>query len=157
MFAVDYLYEGGFHVNSLCRQMDGCSTNISEYILGTKGSWSSDGVIKDLKGNIVWQFDAEKETAEFAQTNPFVLEHVNFVNHIRDNQPVSHAEATAVSTLTAIMGRISAYTGKDVSWKDILGSDLNLLPPDLTLGKVDLSKYTIPVPGTPGIRTNNQR
>jgi predicted dehydrogenase len=157
MFAVDYLYEGDFHVNSLSRQMDGCSNNISEYILGTKGSWSSDGVIKDLKGNIVWQFDAEKEKAEFAQTNAFVLEHVNLVNHIRDNQPISHAEATAVSTLTAIMGRQSAYTGKDVTWDDIIGSDLNLLPPDLTLRNVDLSKYPIPVPGKPSARTNNQR
>jgi predicted dehydrogenase len=157
MFAVDYLYEGGFHVNSLSRQIDGCSNNISEYILGTKGSWSSDGVIKDLKGNIVWQFDVEKEKAEFKQTSAFVLEHVNFVNHIRNNQPVSHAEATAVSTLTAIMGRISAYTGADVTWDEILGSDLNLLPPDLTLRNVDLSKYLIPVPGKACERKNNQR
>jgi hypothetical protein len=55
------------------------------------------------------------------------------------------------------MGRISAYTGKDVSWNDMLGSDLNLLPPDLTLRDVDLSKYLIPVPGKPSARTNNQR
>ncbi|GHT69799.1 dehydrogenase [Bacteroidia bacterium] len=157
MFAVDYLYEGGFHVNSLSRQMDGCSNNISEHILGTKGSWSSDGIIKNLKGKIVWQFDNQKEKDEFKQTNAFVLEHVNFVNHIRDNQPISHAEATAVSTLTAIMGRISAYTGKDVTWDEMLGSDLNLLPPDLSLKNVDMSKYHIPVPGKPSVRTNNQR
>jgi predicted dehydrogenase len=147
MFAVDYLYEDDIHVNSLCRQIDGCSNRISEFILGTKGSWSSAGTIKDLNGNILWKYDAEKEKNDFSQTNAFVLEHVNLVNHIRNNAPVSQAEATAISTLTAIMGRMSAYTGADVTWEQAMQSDLTLLPPDLTLKNVDMKYYAIPVPG----------
>ena len=147
MFAVDYLYEGGIHVNSLCRQIDGCSNNISERILGTKGSWSSNGVIKDLQGNVLWKYDKDKEEKIFAQTNAFVLEHVNLVNHIRDNKPVSHAEETALSTMVAVMGRISAYTGSDITWDQVMQSDMNLLPPDLSLKDVDMAKYGIPTPG----------
>jgi len=147
MFSIDFVYDNDIHVNSMCRQIDGCSNHIAEVIRGTKGTWSNNGEIKDRKGNIVWKYDFEKEKAEFAQTNEFVLEHVNFVNHIRDNQPISHAEATAISTLTAIMGRISAYTGEDITWDQLIASDLNLLPPDLSLRNVDMSLYKIPVPG----------
>jgi len=149
MFAIDYVYEDGIHVNSLSRQIDGCSNNISEHIIGTKGIWSSSGVIRDLKGEVVWQFDKEKEKADYKQTNAFVLEHVNWVNHIRDGKPVSHAEATAVSTLTAIMGRISAYTGKDVKWEEVMSSDMNLMLPDISLRDLDMKQYAIAVPGKP--------
>jgi predicted dehydrogenase len=149
IFSIDFVYEDDIHVNSMCRQIDGCTGNISEVIRGTKGTWSSDGEIKDRKGNLVWKFDYEKEKAEFKQTSGFVLEHVNLVNHIRDNNPISYAEATAISTLTAIMGRISAYTGEDVTWDQVMASDMNLLPADLAFKDVDMSQYKIPVPGIP--------
>ena len=149
MFSVDFVYEDDIHVNSMCRQIDGCSNNVSEVIRGTKGTWSNNGEIKDRKGNIVWEYDLEKEKAEFQQTNEFVLEHVNFVNHIRNNKPISQAEATAISTLVAIMGRMSAYTGNDVTWDQVMSSDMNLLPVDLALKNVDMSKYAIPIPGQP--------
>lgn len=149
MFCVDFVYEDDIHVTSMCRQIDGCSNNISEVIRGTKGTWSNNGEIKDRKGNILWKYDFEKEKAEHEQTNEFVLEHVNFVNHIRDNKPISHAEATAISSLVAIMGRMSAYTGEDVTWDQAITSNMDLLPADLTLKDVDMSKYLIPVPGKP--------
>ena len=147
MFSIDFVYEDDIHVNSMCRQIDGCSNFVNEVIRGTKGTWWGNGEIKDRKGNTVWKHDFNKEKAEFQQTSAFVLEHVNFINHIRNNQPVSHAEATAISTLVAIMGRTSAYTGKDVTWEQIMASDMNLVSADLTLRNVDMSQYQIPVPG----------
>jgi predicted dehydrogenase len=147
MFSVDFEYEGGIHVHSMCRQIDGCKSNVSEFIQGTKGSWSNNGVIRDLQGNELWKYDGEKEKAEFKQNNPYVLEHVNWVNNIRDKKPFSQAEETAVSTMGAIMGRISAYTGAEVTWDQMMGSDLNMMPENLELKNVDLSKYQVPVPG----------
>ena len=38
----------------------------------------------------------------------------------------------AESTLTAIMGRMSAYTGKAVTWEQALNSQQNLMPENLT-------------------------
>lgn len=156
MFSVDFEYEGGIHVHSMCRQIDGCVNNVSEFIQGTKGSWTSSDqdsgekfVIKDLQGNVLWKFDLDKEKAEFKQTNPYVLEHVNLVNHIRDNKPINQAEETAVSCLTAIMGRESAYTGAAVKWDEVSNSSLTYLPEKLEIGSVDMSKYVVVVPGKP--------
>jgi predicted dehydrogenase len=148
MFSVDFEYEGGIHLHSMCRQIDGCVNNVSEHIQGTKGSWSSNSMeIKDLQGNVLWKYDSDKEKADFKQTNPYVLEHVDFVNHIRSNTPINQAEETAVSCLTAIMGRESAYTGAAVTWDEISNSTLNYLPEKLEIGKVDMSSYVIRVPG----------
>ncbi len=147
MFSVDYIYEGGIHMHSMCRQIDGCEDNTSEFIQGTKGTWSSNGVIRDLKGNELWKYDWEKEKTDFQQRDPYVLEHVNWINCIRDKKPFSQAEETAISTMTAIMGRISAYTGAKVTWDNVMGSDMNLMPEKLELANVDISKYTVPVPG----------
>jgi len=154
MFSVDYIYEGGIHVHSMCRQMDGCSGGgVGERIQGTKGVWSSDGVITDLQGNELWKFDGEVEKEEFKQRDPFTLEHVNWVNHIRAGKPICTAEETAISTMTTIMGRASSYTGRLVTWDNMMGSDMNLVPADLSLRKVDFTEFPVPVPGTaPGER-----
>ena len=148
MFGVDYTYQGGIHVHSMCRQINGCANNVSERIQGTKGIWTSNGVITDLKGNELWKYDAEKEKADFQQSDPYTLELVNLVNHIRSKKSINQAEETAIATLTAIMGRLSAYTGLEVTWDQIMASDMNLVPENLELKNMDMSQYPIPVPGT---------
>jgi len=151
MFSVDYQYEGGFHMHSMCRQIDGCQRNISEFIQGTKGSWLGNNregqTIFDLKGNIIWQFDYEKEKADFQQTDPFVLELVDWIDHIRECKPINQAEETAISTMTSIMGRTSAYTGAQVTWDEMMSSDMNLMLDDLSFRNMDMSKFTVAVPG----------
>ena len=148
MFSIDFEYEGGIHVHSMCRQIDGCVNNVSERIQGTKGAWNSAKMeITDLAGTVIWKFDAEKEKAEFKQTNPYVLEHVDLVNHIRANTPINQADETAQSCLTAVMGRQSAYTGAAVTWEEMTNSTLTYLPEKLEIGKMDMSGYVIQVPG----------
>ena len=148
-FSVDFVMENGVHLHSMCRQIDGCASNVSEFIQGTKGSWSSNGdtVIKDLAGNVIWQYDREAENTAFKQTNPYVLEHVNWINHIRANKPIDQASETAVSNMAAIMGRESAYTGNEVSWEQMTASSQDYTPADLNMGKMDMSTFTVPVPG----------
>jgi hypothetical protein len=46
------------------------------------------------------------------------------------------------------MGREAAYTGNTVTWDEISASDLDYMPEKLELGKMDMAKYTVPVPGT---------
>jgi hypothetical protein len=143
--------ENGVHLHSMCRQIDGCSNNVSEFIQGTKGSWSTangETVIKDLEGNIVWQYNKEEENANYKQTNPYTLEHVNLVNCIRKNTPIEQASETAVSNMAALMGRESAYTGLETTWEGMTASSLDYTPADLNIGKMDMSSYVTPVPGT---------
>jgi predicted dehydrogenase len=149
-FSVDFELENGIHLHSMCRQMDGCANNVSEFIQGTRGSWNSATMeIKDLAGNVIWAFDKEAENANFKQTNPYVLEHVNWINHIRSGKPIDQASETAVANIAAIMGRESAYTGEKTTWDAMTASALDYLPADLNLGKMDMSGFVVAIPGKP--------
>ena len=128
-FSVDFEFENGIHLHSMCRQINGCSNNIGEYIQGTKGSWNSyNHEIKDLAGNVVWKYDADAANAAFKQHNPYVLEHVDWVNHIRKGEAHDEAEACAISTLAGVMGREAAYTGATVTWDEISASAQDYMP-----------------------------
>ena len=60
-FSTDFTMENGIHMHSMCRQIDGCSSKVSEFIQGTKGSWDSEtNEIKDLDGNVIWKFDESR-------------------------------------------------------------------------------------------------
>ena len=152
-FSTDFTMENGIHLHSMCRQIDGCTNDVSNYIQGTKGSWTSKGVvggevmIKDLEGNVVWRFDEEKEKVEYKQVNPFVLEHVNMVNCIRKNTPVEQASEAALSNMAAMMARESAYTGQQVSWDELAASPLDITPTNWDTGTMDMSLFVAPLPG----------
>jgi len=48
--------------------------------------------------------------------------------------------------MVAIMGRISAYTGKETTWDEMMNTDLKLAPKVYAMGDVDVVKE-VPVPG----------
>lgn len=152
-FSVDYEMENGVHVHSMCRQIDGCANDVSEYIVGTNGwAYLSGGqkgcVIYKKDGTVAWQFsrpEAEEGT-KGKRVDPYVLEHVDLVNSIRTATPYNEAENTAKSTLMAIMGRQAAYTGKMVTWDEIMKSNLRLGPTEYAMGPTPI-EVKIPVPG----------
>jgi predicted dehydrogenase len=149
-FSVDFEMENGIHMHSMCRQIDGCVTNVSEFIQGAKGSWNSSTMeIKDLAGNVLWKYDGEAEKTNFKQRDPYTLEHVNWINHIRSQKPIDQASETAVANMAAIMGRESASRGAKTTWDEMTASALDLLPKDLNLGKMDMSGFKVAVPGKP--------
>jgi hypothetical protein len=73
---------------------------------------------------------------------------MHLVYAIRTGNYVNEAEQTAISTLTAIMGRTAAYTGKKITWDEIFKSDMDLGPSKMEMGSVDM-KFEVPIPGTP--------
>ncbi|MCL2073453.1 MAG: Gfo/Idh/MocA family oxidoreductase [Marinilabiliaceae bacterium] len=147
-FSTDFLYENGVHLHSMCRQIDGCANNVSEFIQGTKGTWNStDMTIRDLKGNIIWQFDFDAEKENYQQISPYVLEHVNWITAIRNKSPFNQIESDAISSLCGIMGRESAYTGSEITWEQIEASTQNFLPEILELGSHPAVNINISAPG----------
>jgi hypothetical protein len=48
--------------------------------------------------------------------------------------------------MNAIMGRMSAYTGKEVTYEELMNSDLKLGPKVFAFGPVDVDK-TVPIAG----------
>jgi len=152
-FSVDYEMQNGIHMMSMCRQIDGCVNNVSEFLVGSKGSTNCADTIWGPNGEVVWSFKdqkpAEQGGAEVAEPNsPYVQEHIDLVTAIRQNKPINEAANTAVSTLTAIMGRVAAYTGKEVTWDEMMASTMKLGPETYELGKSPLINVVIPVPGT---------
>lgn len=89
------------------------------------------------------------KASEWKVTNPFVQEHINLVTAIRTGNTINDGEDQAFSSLVAIMGRVAAYTGKDVTWDEILNSGLRLGPEVYDMGPVEGVGETIPVAGIP--------
>ena len=147
-FSTDYVCENGVHFHSMCRQLDGCSNAVGEEIFGTKGSWNSfNHEIKDLQGNVIWKYDKEADEKKFALHDPYTLEHVDGINHIRRGEGHDEATGCAISCLAGIMGREAAYTGKTITWDEMSQSELSLVPENPQMGPMDMSKYKVPVPG----------
>lgn len=149
-FSIEYVYENGIRTNCAARQINGCTNRKVQQINGTKGYADAAGKIFDLQGNEIWKYpkpdDGDTES-KWKVTNPYVQEHINLVTSIRTGKPLSDAEAQVNSTLTTIMGRISAYTGKDVSWEEIMNSDLYLGPKTYAFGPVPGIPEKVPVVG----------
>ena len=149
-FNIDYTFENGTHFHSMCRQINGCTNNVSERIQGSKGSTNCTNSILDLAGNEVWKYayplDKDGKPTTRVSVDPYVQEHIDLVTAIRTNKPINEAENTAISTMVAIMGRISAYTGKETTYEEMMNSDLKLGPAVFAFGPVDIDK-SIPIAG----------
>ena len=85
--------------------------------------------------------------SEWSVNNPFVQEHINLVTAIRTGNTINDGEDQAYSTLVAIMGRIAAYTGKDVTWDEIMNADIYLGPKTYAMGNVEGISETPPIAG----------
>ncbi len=151
-FSVDYVYEDGRHMHSMCRQINGCGGGVFERIQGTQGAallnWDNMKLV-DLAGKDLWNYPykVDAQGAKSMGVGPYDQEHIDLVTAIRTGKPINEAENTAISTMVGIMGRISAYTGKEVTFDEMMNSDLNLGPKVYVLGPVpDVSK-TVPLPG----------
>ncbi|MDR0844676.1 MAG: Gfo/Idh/MocA family oxidoreductase [Tannerella sp.] len=145
---VDYHYGDNKRLFATGRQMDGCDSNFSTQILGAKGlvrfTWQNDVQILDYKGNALWKYDYEANPLK----NSYEQEHVHFVESIRLNKQINQAEDLAYSTLITIMGRVAAYTGKVITWDEIMTSGLRYGPTEYALGALpDYHEGVVPVPG----------
>jgi predicted dehydrogenase len=125
----DYVYPNGVRLSSHCRQYPrGVFNRIGDLIVGSKGR--SDG--RDLGGKGI---------------NPYVNEHIKLVNSILGRGPyVNEGFHVAEATLTAIMGRESAYSGQRITWDQVMKSQQDLQPK--TFGyDLKMPAPELPVPG----------
>ncbi len=125
-FTVEFEYENGVRLTSMCRQIRGTDAKIGEEIVGTKGRGSMVGRKAEITGQNARVFREHP-----GQHESHHQEHIDFVAALRRGEIPNDMDFLCESTLTAIMGRESAYTGKNVTWEEILNSDLQLSPPDI--------------------------
>jgi myo-inositol 2-dehydrogenase / D-chiro-inositol 1-dehydrogenase len=139
-FSVDYAFDPDVHLHSTIRQISGCDNVRDESVVGTKGVANLSGSIADLSGREVWRFEGP-------EVDPLIQEHADLVAAIRSGTPINTTEPTAISTLVAIMGRDSAYTGRTITWAEAQQSAVRLGPTTYAMGAVTLPS-SAPVPGS---------
>ncbi|MDX2432559.1 MAG: Gfo/Idh/MocA family oxidoreductase [Bacteroides sp.] len=145
-FSVDYSYANNKSMLATARQIDGCDSNVSESVMGTEGVlYTNDGIrIENYEGEVVWKYDYDANPVN----NAYNQEHIHLVESIRLNKKINQAEDLAISTMVAILGREAAYTGKSISWEEIMSSDLRYGPTEYAMGPLpDYKEGVAPVPG----------
>ncbi len=144
-FTVVYEYEHGPRATMIARQQASCYNDNTDWITGTKGyawinGWAPTHWIKDYTGKTMWAYPKDGPTP-----NMYQVEHDTLFKSIRDGRSMNEGEFMADSCLMAIMGRMSAYTGRQITWEEAATGLENLTPASLVdpmpVGKV-------PHPGT---------
>ena len=134
-FAVEYEYANGVLTQSYCRQIDNCANRVGERLVGTHGT--ADPTAGVVRGAALWRFDGEERS-------PYEQEHVDLLASIRAGAPLNEARQVAESTLTAILGRTSAYTGRSLTYDEVLASTLDLTPPTYEFGPLPVAPVATP-------------
>ncbi len=140
-FSVDYDYGDGVHIHSMCRQINGCWNWTGHDFVYEKGHTNGGDQPKCQQSPI--PTDLPQGPSSHHQ------EQIDTLYYVNKGRPVNQAKAVAESTATAVMGRMSAYTGQQVSWKEIM-EDPNVNPRfyNLTLRPTaeDFEKGTVELP-----------
>jgi predicted dehydrogenase len=141
-FGLDYEFEGGVHMLSMCRQQAGTPGLVAESLRGTKGQCDTqDGRNYEIAGPNAWKWSGE-------YTNPYQQEHTNLIASIRKGSPINELRQVADSTLAAIAGREAAYTGKVISIEQLMAAPESIVPAKLEFGPIAVPP--VPVPGVSG-------
>jgi predicted dehydrogenase len=128
-FSVVYEYANGARGFHFSRQQPGCFNDNSDYILGTEGvahivrAFSGPFIVK---GKTNWRFHEDKPTDMYQN------EHDELFASIRSGKPINNGIWMAQSTLLALMGRMAAYTGQDITWEQAMNSQESLAPANPT-------------------------
>ena len=134
---VDYVFGNGVHLNSMCRQSANGVDNVSEFVVGTKGSSNLNNWIGGGQAN-EWNFEGKPD-------DPYVQEHAHLMASIRGGNYINEAQNVAESTMTAIMGRMAEYSGKRLTWDEALASEERLADPlPRELGQKKLQPVAVP-------------
>ncbi len=135
--AIEYEYEDGTFLMSMCRQQDGCPSRVEEVIHGTEGRATLRPGYAVIEGRNPWTWSDRNP-------NPYVEEHRHLHDSIRGGTYLNEGQRIAESTLTAIMGRMATYTGQVVDWNRAMSSELDLSPSAYAFGSLDVRPVAIP-------------
>lgn len=143
--SVVYEFDDGVRAYAFCRTTTGCYDEDSSWVFGSKGKASIKAC--RIMGATNWRWQG--------QCDPYQVEHDRLFAAIRSGVPLNNGDYMARSTLIAVMGQLSCYSGKEISWEQASRSDFAYEPrpeecrdnmePPTTLGSDDA--YPVPIPG----------
>jgi len=146
-FSVDLDFGDDVHIHSQCRQLAGAYSRVGEMFTGTTGACLGGG---KLEGKDVSVADIKLESG-----NGQVQEHVDLIRSVMKGEPLNETENVANSTMVAIMGRMSAYTGQMIRWTDVMENEKSEFynyactpgPLDFEKGPIKLPAEVVAIPG----------
>ncbi len=138
-FDIVYEYASGVKAFARCRHFRGCTNDVSDHIFGTKGRMNVfRHQAEDLAGNTLWRFKGRKN-------NMYQTEHDEMFAAIRAGKPINNGYYMSMSSMMAIAGRMVAYTGKSLTWDQVMNSQENLTPSAYEWTDIDVP--AVPMPG----------
>jgi predicted dehydrogenase len=133
-FAVEYEYPNGVRLFSQNRQIANCTNRVGVQVLGSRGTSNGQDTIT---GEEQWRYEGEKPDG-------YEAEHRDLIESIRAGKPLNEAQDVAESTLTAIMGREAAYSGKLIEWDAMWNSKRDYTPERYQLGDAPFPEVVNP-------------
>jgi hypothetical protein len=135
-FSVEFEYPNGARMISQCRHIANCWDSVSEACHGSKGT------------SQVSSYRINKENVGVkGERNPYEQEHTDLIASIREGKPLNELKNVAESTLTAILGREAAYTGKELTWDRVLNSKTDRVDEANLRWDSDMPVPPVPMPG----------
>ena len=122
---VAYEYAGGVRGFLGCRSQPGCFNQNADFIIGSKGTCTiGRGRGPVIEGQNSWAYEGPS-------CNMYQTEHDELLASIRAGKPINDGTRMAHTTLMTLMGRMAAYTGREIDWQKALNSQQNLMPEQL--------------------------
>ncbi|MDR1493705.1 MAG: Gfo/Idh/MocA family oxidoreductase [Planctomycetaceae bacterium] len=117
---VEFQFTDGAIMHSQCRQINGCWNSVTEKVEGTKG-----------RGESCWLKPDNGERWDFPKNqnkNAYVEEHIHQADAIRNGKYLHDGWHSATSSMTAVMGRMATYSGKEIAWDEAVEKGSALFP-----------------------------
>jgi predicted dehydrogenase len=146
--SVEFTYPDGMTCMSMCRHMPNCWNSVSEHAHGP-GTYANVGGFEiNGTGGAKWKWPASMKVVD-----AYEQEHMDLQAAVLGNKPYNEVEYGAHSTMTAIMGRMATYSGKEIKWEDALNSNVSVMPTKFDFNADPPTmpdangNYPIPTPG----------
>ena len=125
-FFVEYTYANGSRSYTQCRHIKNVWNHNQDYVHGTAGSGTggvgSPTVLLGPDGTEIWQ-----NTENFPK-GMYQWEHDCHVDAIRNDKPMNDGYSAAMSSMMAVLGREAAYSGKVVTWDELVEKGRSYFP-----------------------------
>ncbi len=145
-FSVVFEYANGIRMFGYCRDIPGCGFNsTSDIILGTKGQAFMPDRCR-IEGENPWH-------AEKSAVSMYDVEHKELFESIRQGQPINNGHYMVLSSLLAILAQMVCYTGEEITWEQLMDSQLSFALPKYSWDAEPPVKpnadgtYAAPLPG----------
>ncbi len=159
-YSVEYTFADGAKLFLEGRTIDGCTNQHASFAHGTKGSAviSASGHMpskcrlfknQDMQdANVSWAWGK-------AEPNPYQTEWDDLIAAIREDKPYNETERGTEASLQAVLGRMAAHTGREITRDELLKVGHEFAPGVDTLAMDSPSplpadadgRYPIPQPG----------